>query len=81
MGDPDDLSDSARAVFEHVQANPYTPHRDLADAVDLDETALEDAVDELVEETVLITMTRQSGSSHESRVSEVVYLVNPDRVD
>lgn len=75
----DELTKRQRAVLEAIAADPYLPRRRLEEAVDLDTDAIDDALSALTEEHYVITMTRQSGSSHESRVSEDVYLVNPER--
>ena len=62
-----------------VSGNPYIEKDKLQEKVGLEEKEFEDALGTLLEENVLIKMTRQSSSSMESRVPTTVYLVNPEK--
>lgn len=81
MSELPELTEEATRILDFVRRNPYVPEQTLEDELDLERDTLSAGLKELTDHDVVITMKRQSGSSHESRVAENVYLVNPDRAD
>lgn len=69
------------AVLRAVADSPYIREDDLREATGLDEAALDAALERLTDADLLVGLTRQSGSSLESRVPDRVFLLNPDRAD
>lgn len=68
-------------IVRAIAADPYVRKEDLRDMVELEGEAFNDALEALIHADVLVGLTRQSGSSLESRVPDMVYILNPDRAD
>ena len=66
-------------LLKIVSSNPYIEKKELQEESGLDEDVFEKAIDELVDDNLLVKMTRQSSSSMESRVPTTVYLINPEK--
>lgn len=66
-------------LLKIVASNPYIQKKELKEESGLDEDVFEKAIDELVDDNLLVKMTRQSSSSMESRVPTTVYLINPEK--
>jgi len=66
-------------LLKIVSSNPYIEKKELQEESGLDEDSFEKAIDELVDDNLLVKMTRQSSSSMESRVPTTVYLINPEK--
>ncbi len=66
-------------LLKIVSSNPYIEKKELKEESGLDEDGFEKAIDELVDDNLLVKMTRQSSSSMESRVPTTVYLINPEK--
>lgn len=73
------ISEDSRKILKIVANNPYIEKKDLRARTDLGEEDFDCTTDELVDENFLVKMTRQSGSSMESRVPSTVYLLNPEK--
>lgn len=65
-------------LLKIVSSNPYIEKKELQEESGLDDV-FEKAIDELVDNNLLVKMTRQSSSSMESRVPTTVYLINPEK--
>lgn len=66
-------------LLKIVSSNPYIEKKELHEKSGLDEDSFEKTIDELVDENILVKMTRQSSSSMESRVPTTVYMINPEK--
>lgn len=66
-------------LLEIVSSNPYIEKNELHEKSGLEEEVFEKAIDELVDENILVKMSRQSSSSMESRVPTTVYMINPEK--
>lgn len=72
-------NDDKREIIRTVKDSPYIRRSDLRDEVEVSADDFESALEDLLEEEVLVSLTRQSGSNLESRVPERVYIINPEK--
>lgn len=73
------MADKNEEILKIVSSNPYIEKKYLQEKVGLGEEDFEEALEELLDEDMLVKMTRQSSSSMESRVPTTVYLINPEK--
>lgn len=73
------LSGATGKLISVVSSNPYIERGQLQEEVGLEEKDFEETLKKLLEEKILIKMTRHSSSSMESRSPIIVYLVNPEK--